>query len=76
MSAPRKAPSCPHLSIVVVRKPHQVVYDGVVYLGGEEVYDVPNPTAAEWVSHGWADDLSGRDTAPAKPPPARTAAKK
>jgi hypothetical protein len=77
MTAPRNKPaSCVHLTNVTVNAPHQVVYDGVVYLGGDSISDVPNPTAAEWIAHGWADDASSKDTAPAKKPPAKATAKK
>jgi hypothetical protein len=73
MTAPRKQPSCEHLTIVTVNAPHQIVYDGQVYLDGDTIVDVPNPTAAEWIAHGWAvEDVPG----PAKKPPAKAAAKK
>jgi hypothetical protein len=75
MTAPQK-PSCEHLSNVIVNTPHQVVYDGQVYVGGDEIHDVPNPTAAEWIAHGWAQDVSSAQAAPAKKPPAKPAAKK
>jgi hypothetical protein len=74
MTTPQK-PSCPHVTNVTVNAPHQVVYDGVVYLDGDTVADVPNPTAAEWIAHGWAQDATAQTT-PAKKAPAKTAAKK
>jgi hypothetical protein len=74
MTTPHK-PSCEHLTDVTVNAPHQIVHAGVVYLGGDTITDVPNPTAAEWIAHGWAvEDVSGKDTA--KKPPAKPAAKK
>jgi hypothetical protein len=76
MTSPRKQPACDHLTNVTVNAPHQIVCDGLVYLDGDEIYDVPNLTAADWIAHGWAEDLSGKDTAPAKKPAAKATAKK
>jgi hypothetical protein len=76
MTAPRKAPSCQHVTHVTVIGPHQIVHQGEVYLDGDEIYDVPNKTAQEWIAHGWAEDHSGRDSTPAKKAPAKDTAKK
>jgi hypothetical protein len=76
MTAPRKQPSCDHLTIVTVSGPHQIYYEGETYLDGDSITDVPKTTAAEWIAHGWAQDATGKDTAPAKKPPAKATAKK
>jgi hypothetical protein len=76
MTTPHTQPSCPHVTVVVVNEPHQIVHDGQTYLAGDMIADVPNPTAAEWIAHGWAQDVSSAQAAPAKKPPAKTAARK
>jgi len=75
MTSPRK-PSCEHLANVTVNAPHQIVYDGQVYLDGDMIADVPNPTAAEWINHGWATDVSAETAPAAKKAPAKPAAKR
>jgi hypothetical protein len=74
MTTPHK-PSCDHVTVVTVNGPHQIVYDGVVYLDGDTITDVPNPTAQEWIAHGWAQDTTA-ETTPAKKTPAKPTAKK
>jgi hypothetical protein len=48
--------------------PHQIVHDGVVYLDGDTITDVPKTTAQEWIAHGWAEDATGKYNTPAKKP--------
>ena len=77
MTTPHKQPSCVHVTTVTVTGPHQIVYDGQVYLDGDTVVDVLKTMAQEWIAHGWAEeDVAGKDNNPAKKPPAKVTAKK
>ena len=40
------------------------------------IADVPNPTAQEWINHGWATDVSAETAPAAKKAPAKPAAKR
>jgi hypothetical protein len=73
MTTPHKQPSCPHVTIVTVNGPHQIYYEGQTYLDGDTVVDVLKTTAAEWIDHGWAEDISGGTDTKS---PAKTTAKK
>jgi hypothetical protein len=49
------APSCGHVTNVVVTEgAHQIFFDGVVYLAGDEIIDVPLEVADYWIASGWA----------------------